>query len=359
MVVTFTTCVNTVLQSVRLSIRMTSRTERPTLREGKLLGTFRIISLIGQGGYGDIYKCREAATKKLLALKVEPTGVKKQALQREVEIMKLLDSPYFPKFIAYQEMPKRRYLAMELLGPSFTTVRRLLPGQRFSISSVLRAGIEMLRAIEALHERGFLHRDIKPSNFLIRASRSYPLVLTDFGLSRAYIDKETGEMIPPRSHPGFVGTAKYASLNAHDGNELGRKDDLVSWFYSLIEMWKGRLPWSTQDKHKMRIAKGQTDIAREIADMPPQMISVYRLIRRMQREETPDYKLLTSFVCAAMEECGASWDDPWEWEEMDLSEVSAIDLRTLPGDHPIVPEGLPPPVVPPRQFTPLVIGGRR
>ena len=337
---------------------MSSRNDRKILNKGKLLGTFRIICLVGQGGYGDIYKCRETGSKSLLALKVEPTDCKKQALQREVEIMKLLDSPYFPKFIAYQETPKRRYIAMELLGPSFTTIRRMIPSQCFSISSVLRAGIEMLRAIEALHARGFLHRDIKPSNFLLRASRSYPLVLTDFGLSRAYIDRETGKPIPPRSRPGFVGTAKYASMSAHDGEELGRKDDLISWFYSLIEMWKGRLPWASQDKNKVRAVKATTDIAREIKGMPSQMVSVYRLIRRMERDEEPDYKLLMSFVCAAMEECGASWDDPWEWEEMDLTEISAIDLRPLPGDKPIVPEGLPPPVMPPRRFTPLGGAGK-
>lgn len=332
---------------------MSSRSRNKILREGKLLGTFRIISLVGQGGYGDIYKCRETNTKSVLALKVESTACKKQALQREVEIMKFLDSPYFPKFIHYEETPKRRYIAMELLGPSFTAVRRLLPGHRFSISSVLRAGVEMLRAIEALHARGFLHRDIKPSNFLIRASRSHPLVLTDFGLSRAYIDPETNEPVPPRKKPGFVGTAKYASLNAHEGRELGRRDDLMSWFYSLIEMWKGRLPWADQDKHRMQAVKMQTDIGREIEGMPKQMVSVYRMIRRMEREDEPDYKLLMSFVCAAMQECGASWDDPWEWESMDLSDISAIDLRPKLGDMPIIPEGLPPPVMPPRKFVPL------
>jgi serine/threonine protein kinase len=97
----------------------------------------------------------------------------------------------------------------------------------------------MLRAIESFHGHGFLHRDIKPSNSLIRPSRKYPLALIDYGLSRPYCDCLTGNPIPPRHNPGFVGTSKYASINAHAGVELGRRDDLYSWFFSMVELWAG------------------------------------------------------------------------------------------------------------------------
>ena len=260
------------------------------------------------------------------------------------------------KFVTYEddETSKYRYIVMELLGPSFSEVRRALPSHRFSPSTVLRAGIEMLRAIEEFHKRGILHRDIKPSNFLIRASRRYPLALTDYGLSRMYIDPQTGEPVPPRERPGFVGTGKYASLNAHEGKELGRKDDLISWFYSLMEMWEGRLPWpSSHDKGKVYAVKRQTDIATAIPGMPKPMITAYKLIRRMERDDKPDYKLLTSFMVAAMEECGARWDDPWEWESMDLSGLSAIDLTPPEDETPIIPTDLPPPKMPPREFIPF------
>jgi serine/threonine protein kinase len=87
----------------------------------------------------------------------------------------------------------------------------------------------MLRVIEAIHRRGILDREIKPSNFLIHPSRRFPVALIDYGLSRHFKDRRTGE------RPGFVGTTKYASLNAHKGRELSRRDDLISWFFSMME----------------------------------------------------------------------------------------------------------------------------
>lgn len=104
----------------------------------------------------------------------------------------------------------------------------------------------MLRSIQAIHQKGILHRDIKPGNFLIRPSKSYPIVLIDFGLARPFLDPRNGQMIPPRDKPGFVGTRAYASINAHAGKELGRRDDLYSWFYCLLRIHKGKLPWKNE-----------------------------------------------------------------------------------------------------------------
>jgi serine/threonine protein kinase len=217
------------------------------------------------------------------------------------------------------------------------------------MSTVLRSGIQMLRAIEALHECGIIHRDIKPSNFLIRPSRKYPVALIDYGLSRVFRDFRTGEIIPPRERPGFVGTAKYASLNAHNGRELGRRDDLFSWFFSLMEMLDGSLPWAgTRDKQRIHAIKLNTDILSELEEMPKQMRNVYRLIRRLEYDEEPNYGLLISFMVQAMDVVGASWDDPYEWEILDDTEISPISLRPDSDEEVELPDDLPPPVMPPR-----------
>lgn len=335
-----------------------SRHQRKLLEIGSMVNQYRILRLIGQGGYGDIYECQDQNTNELYAMKVEMKSVTKKALEREKEIMMMLDSPYFPKFITYEETDEMRYIIMELLGASLTAIRRVVEERKFSPSTVLRLGIEMLRAIEAFHQRGILHRDIKASNFLIRASRKYPLTLTDYGLSRIYVDPVTKELIPPRQRPGFVGTSKYASLNAHQGLELGRRDDLMSWLYSLLELWEGQLPWpSTHDKQKMYYTKSGTDIIKEIQKigMPEELAIIYKLIRRMDRDDEPDYKLLISFMCKAMEKCGASWNDTYEWESLDLTEVSPIELVPPPDDKPIIPTDLPEPKMPPRKVDLIVL----
>jgi serine/threonine protein kinase len=332
-----------------------TRAERRVLPRGKILGHYSIVDLIGQGGYGDIYEVVDVDSEpeSVFAMKVERIAPKRQALQKELKIIEQLHSPHFPQFICYDETPKYRYLVIELCGPSFSTIRKLLPGHRLSLSTVLRAGIQMLRAIEAFHHHGFLHRDIKPSNFLIRPSRRYPLALIDYGLSRPYRDS-SGRFIPARASPGFVGTSKYASVNAHAGSELGRRDDLYSWFFSMVELWAGQLPWSGLDERQaVYAAKCSVDITKAYPGTPEALKSVYRLIRRFEREEEPNYRLLTAFMCKAMEEAGASWADPYEWETLDVSELTSLSLAPPPGEEVEIPVDLPPLVMPPRQFIPF------
>jgi serine/threonine protein kinase len=318
-----------------------SREERKLLAPGKVLCGFSIVRLVGQGGYGDIYEVIHTESGRHYAMKLEQVVMRKQALRRELDTMQhLVSCPYFPRLIQYNETPKYRYLVMELCGPSLLTLRRLVPNRRFSISTTLRCGIGMLRAIEACHLCGVLHRDIKPGNFLLRASRRYPLALIDYGLSRALTDA-------PPHRSGFVGTARYASMNAHAGRELGWRDDLFSWFYSMLELWTGALPWAaTRDRQRIWTAKCGTDILAEIENMPPALGSVYQLIRKLEVAEQPKYKLMLSFMLLAMREAAADWDDPWEWEEFDLTDVSAISLAA--SDEREDFGDLPEPLLPPR-----------
>jgi casein kinase 1 len=74
-------------------------------------------------------------------------------------------------------------------------------------------------------------------------SRSNVVYLLDFGLSKCYKDKTTGAHIPYMDNKQFVGTARFASINAHMGIELSRRDDLEALGYVLIFLIAGKLPW--------------------------------------------------------------------------------------------------------------------
>ena len=100
--------------------------------------------------------------------------------------------------------------------------------------------MQILKAIESIHEVGFLHRDIKPSNFAIGKTipQMKKVYMLDFGLARQYTNA-AGEVRPPRAAAGFRGTVRYASVNAHKNKEMGRHDDLWSLFYMLVEFITG------------------------------------------------------------------------------------------------------------------------
>jgi tau tubulin kinase len=120
-------------------------------------------------------------------------------------------------------------MVMELLGDNISEYRRKQPDGRFSLGTTLKLGLQMLRAIEAVHELGYLHRDIKPvhilnnniylslkSNFAMGLPplKKRTVFIIDFGLARKFL-LPTGEVRPARDSTGFRGTARYASINSH------------------------------------------------------------------------------------------------------------------------------------------------
>ena len=93
-----------------------------------------------------------------------------------------------------------------------------------------------------MHAHGFLHRDLKPENFLMGLkSKTHVTHIIDFGLSKSFISEN--QHIPYRKGKGLVGTARYASINAHLGKEISRRDDLEALGYVLLYFLRGSLPW--------------------------------------------------------------------------------------------------------------------
>ena len=134
-------------------------------------------------------------------------------------------------------------MVMELLGSSleelFTSCDRKL-----SIKSTLILAEQMITRIEYVHSRNFLHRDIKPDNLLIGTNDKSNLVyVIDFGLAKKYREAKNNQHIPYREGKSLTGTARYASINAHEGRELSRRDDLESIGYVLLYFLRGSLPW--------------------------------------------------------------------------------------------------------------------
>lgn len=156
---------------------------------------FKILTQVGQGGYGQVYLARKSDTKEVCALKV----LNKKLLQKLDEIRHILTerdiltaskSPWLVKLLyAFQDIDNV-YLAMEFVpGGDYRTLLNntgiLNPRHtRFYVS-------EMFCALDSLHKLGYIHRDLKPENFLI--DNSGHIKLTDFGLASGAISKERVE----------------------------------------------------------------------------------------------------------------------------------------------------------------------
>ena len=110
-------------------------------------------------------------------------------------------------------------LVLELLGKDLESLFNQC-SRTFSTKTVLLLAIKMLLRIKSIHEKGIIHRDIKPGNFLIgTGSNSKEIYLIDFGLSKLFMDKADNH-IPYCEKKYLTGTARYCSINTHEGNMI-------------------------------------------------------------------------------------------------------------------------------------------
>ena len=105
-------------------------------------------------------------------------------------------------------------------------------------------GLQLIQRFEYLHSRNFIHRDVKPDNFLMGLkNNSNKVYVVDMGLAKRFYDPTSSQHIAYRNDKSLTGTARYASLHAHLGEELSRRDDLESIAYVLVYFYTGYLPW--------------------------------------------------------------------------------------------------------------------
>uniref|UniRef100_A0A915EPI1 Protein kinase domain-containing protein n=1 Tax=Ditylenchus dipsaci TaxID=166011 RepID=A0A915EPI1_9BILA len=194
---------------------------------------------------------------------------------------------------------------------------RLSPSMNVIVMTKMGPSLSSLR--QQLHAIGFIHRDIKPSNFAIGLSGEErgKIHLLDFGFAHAYLrwtSQGTLEHKPARPRAPFMGTDRYCSANVHNRNEQGRRDDMWSLFYTLIELMKGKLPW--RSLHKTEILACKVRETPFLLDRCPwELYKMYQHIRSLDYTSRPDYALMRKVIDDVCERRGFRLDDPLDWQE--------------------------------------------
>ena len=275
-----------------------------------LNGIYRIIKMVGCGAFGEIHLAYDVNMKVLRAIKFEMANHKNPQLKHEYSVLEQLNKQEgkggdtftgVPKVYYFDRLEhKYNFMVMEFLGPSLGDLFQLKE-RNFGMETVLMLAIQVLSRIEYIHEKGFLHRDIKPENFVIGLNEKSNLVyLIDYGLSKRYKDKNSGQHIPYRENKQLVGTVRYASVNAHLGIEQSRRDDLEGIGYVLVYFYLGRLPWQNKtDKGKpltQKITEKKLTTPPELLckKMPREFSYYFHYCKNLKFEDRPDYNSLKS-----------------------------------------------------------------
>jgi serine/threonine protein kinase len=223
---------------------------------GETVKHYRIESMLGAGGMGEVYRARDTKLGRTVALKVLPEAFARDAdrisrFDREAKLLAALNHPNIAALYGTEEADGRHFLVMELVeGETLADVlhRGVLP-----VVETLRIAHQIAEGLEAAHEKGIVHRDLRPAN--VKIARDGRIKILDFGLAKAmepaslagadvggFSNSPTISMAA--TNAGIIlGTAAYMSPEQANGLAADARSDLFSFGSLLYEMLTGRQPF--------------------------------------------------------------------------------------------------------------------
>ena len=228
------------------------------LSTGSRIGSYEIVSAIGAGGMGEVYRARDSKLKREVAIKVLPADVANDRerlarFQREAEVLASLNHPHIAHVYGIEE----NALVMEFVEGEDLS-QRIAHGP-IPVDEALTIARQIAEALEAAHDAGIIHRDLKPANVKVRPDGTVKVL--DFGLAKALDqgsairDQGSGDLAnsPTIASPAMtmrgviLGTAAYMAPEQAKGRAVDRRADIWAFGSVLYEMLSGKRAFKGDD----------------------------------------------------------------------------------------------------------------
>ena len=235
------------------------------LTPGTRLGPYEVVSTLGSGGMGEVYRATDTRLKRQVAIKVLPASVagdreRLARFQREAEILAALNHPNIAAIYGLEETGEATALVMEIVeGPTLADRITESDGRGLPLDESLAVVRQIADALEAAHDQGIIHRDLKPANVKVRDDGTVKVL--DFGLAKAMEpasaqSASAGQAVsqsptitsPAMTQAGLIlGTAAYMSPEQAKGRPTDKRSDVWAFGCVLYEMLTGRRAFDGDD----------------------------------------------------------------------------------------------------------------
>ena len=330
------------------------------LPTGTRLGRYEVLTALGEGGMGEVYRAKDERLGRDVAIKILPSSFSADPdrLRRFEQEARATGALNHPNVIVVHDTGQHDgapYVVYELLEG--TTLRALLTGTPLSASRTIRLGTDIAAGLAAAHDRGIVHRDLKPENLFV--TREGRVKILDFGI--ASVAEGTGlaadTVTKQTTDPGMiVGTVGYMSPEQARATRVDHRSDIFSLGVVLYEMLSGQRPFgraSAIETLNAIISEDPPDIPPGPGDSPP---ALERIVRHCL-EKPPDLRFQSARdVAFALEGVstrsgthavgpGTRSDRPSlrtriPWIVATVATLAAIGLAALLARRPIAPERL-------------------
>ena len=216
------------------------------LTSGTMLGPYEILSLLGAGGMGEVYRARDARLDRIVAIKVLPASFsadhdRMQRFAQEARAAAALNHPNILSIFDIGDDHGSPYVVSELLEGE--TLRERLRSGALSSRKAIDYGLQVARGLAAAHEKGIVHRDLKPENLFV--TNDGRVKILDFGLAKLILPEAASGADAPTLHavtePGLImGTAGYMSPEQVRGQAADPRSDIFAFGAILYEMISGK-----------------------------------------------------------------------------------------------------------------------
>jgi serine/threonine protein kinase len=236
------------------------------------LGPYEILSAIGAGGMGEVYRAKDTRLDRIIAIKVLPSHLAERAelrerFEREARTIASLNHPHICTLFDIGHQDGIDFLAMEYLEGE-TLAERLKKGP-LPIEQVLQYAIEIADALDKAHRKGITHRDLKPGNIMLTKSGSK---LLDFGLAKlrgpqaavANLSALPTEGSNLTAQGTILGTLQYMAPEQLEGKEADARTDIFAFGVVVYEMATGKKAFD---------GKSQASLIAKILETDPPPIS--------------------------------------------------------------------------------------